>query len=292
MTAAPYVLVLISAFTHAYWNFLLQRARGTQVFIGLSKLAEVALFLVPFVWFAARDGSTLVRYWPYCVVGAVLVVLNYIFLGKAYAAGALSLVYPTARGASLFFLPILGWLWTRESVDAIGILSIGLIVAGLAVIHLEAFRWNHVTRLASRFRDRAIVYALLAAFTTACYTLWDKRSVSVLAPFLYFYAYTAITGLAYGLFILVRYPAAQVRTEWAANKSPILQVGFFNAFTYLLVLYSLQSGKASYVIALRQLSIGFGVLIGWKILKEEFPVPKRAGLVLLLAGCLLISLAR
>ncbi len=44
MRLIPYTLVLISAFTHAYWNFILKRAKGTQVFIGLSKVAEIVLF--------------------------------------------------------------------------------------------------------------------------------------------------------------------------------------------------------------------------------------------------------
>lgn len=48
MDLTPYALVVVSAFTHAYWNFLLKKTEGTQVFIGLSKISEVFLFAVPF----------------------------------------------------------------------------------------------------------------------------------------------------------------------------------------------------------------------------------------------------
>ena len=45
MQATPYFLVLVAAVLHAYWNYLLERAGGGQLFVGLSKVAEVALFL-------------------------------------------------------------------------------------------------------------------------------------------------------------------------------------------------------------------------------------------------------
>ena len=37
-------IVVISTFTHAYWNFLLKRAGGSSTFIALSKIAEVVCF--------------------------------------------------------------------------------------------------------------------------------------------------------------------------------------------------------------------------------------------------------
>ena len=60
----------------------------------------------------------------------------------------------------------------------------------------------------------------------------------------------------------------------------------------LLILFSLRTGKSSYVIALRQLSIVFGVLLGWRVLQEALPRPKVVGVALLVAGCLLVSMAR
>ena len=44
MTVTAVLLVVLSAATHAYWNFLLKRSGGTQLFVGLSKVGEVVMF--------------------------------------------------------------------------------------------------------------------------------------------------------------------------------------------------------------------------------------------------------
>jgi uncharacterized membrane protein len=292
MRLMPYILVLISAFTHAYWNFILKRAEGTQVFIGLTKLAEIILFIIPFIYLISQDEIALLHYWPFYVVGAVLVVFAYIFLGRAYKTGDLSAVYPISRAGALLFLPGLGYLFIGERIDATGLVAILLIILGLFSIQLPSFRWREIKLVVSGFKSPATVHAMLAAFTVACYTLWDKHSISYLPPFIYFYAYTAIAGITYAAFILVTSRAEIVKAEWKRHKYSILQVGFLNTFSYMLVLLALKSVKASYVIALRQLSIAFGVFLGWKLLRELFPFPKKVGVAFLLAGCFLISLAR
>jgi drug/metabolite transporter (DMT)-like permease len=292
MRTVPYILVLVSAFTHAYWNFILKRVHATQVFIGLTKVAEVLLFSVPFIYFISRDEIPLLLYWPLYVVGALLVICAYIFLGRAYKTGDLSAVYPISRAGALLFLPGLAYLFIGERIDAIGLAAILLIILGLFSIQLPSFKPREVRLVLAGFKSPATVQAMLAAFTVACYTLWDKHSISYLPPFIYFYAYTAIAGITYAAFILITSRAEIVKREWANHKYSILQVGFLNTFSYMLVLLALKSVKASYVIALRQLSIAFGVFLGWKLLREFFPFPKKVGVALLLAGCFLISLAR
>lgn len=292
MRLIPYILVLVSAFTHAYWNFVFKRAQGTQVFIGLSKLAEIVLFILPFIYLTSREEIAILHYWPFYVVGALIVISNYIFLGQAYKTGDLSAVYPIARAGALLFLPGLAYLFIGERIDAVGLVAILLIILGLFAIQLPSFSRREIRLLIYRLKTSATVQALLAAFTVACYTLWDKHSISYLPPFIYFYAYTAIAGLTYAAFIFLKYPVKTVKAEWSNHKYSILQVGFLNTFTYMLVLLALKTGKTSYVVALRQLSIAFGVFLGWKLLRELFPFPKKVGVAFLLAGCFLISLAR
>ncbi len=287
-----YILVLVSAFTHAYWNFILKKSGGTQAFIGLSKIAEIVLFIIPFIYFVAKDEIAILNYWLFYVIGALLVVLNYLFLGQAYKRGDLSLVYPISRAGALLFLPVLAFFLIAEKVDLVGIIAILLIFVGLFAVQLPAFSLKEIAFVFTKFKSSATMLALLAALTTAGYTLWDKHSISFLPPFVYFYAYTVIVGITYAVFISVKYPSENIKNEWTNHKFSIIQVGFFNTFTYLLVLYSLQTGKTSYVIALRQLSIAFGAFLGWRFLQEELSFPKKIGIGILLLGCLLISLAR
>jgi drug/metabolite transporter (DMT)-like permease len=293
MALLPYTLVLFSALTHAYWNFLLKRSGGSQAFVGLSKLAEVVLFAPVFAVAALPDllaGRT-----PSLAllasVGALLVLGNYAALALAYRHGDLSFVYPVSRGGILLFLPVLAYITLGERLDTYGVAALTLVVAGIFVLQLPVLSLKAAVAFGPRLRSSATIFALLAALTAACYTIWDKQAVREIAPFTYFYAYTAITGIVYAAFIWRRYGRVVVRTEWATHKGAILQVAFFNTFTYLLVLFALQSGTSSYVIALRQLSIAFGVFLGWWVLHEELTGPKRVGVALVLVGCVLVAFA-
>ena len=109
--ATPYLLVLVAAVLHAYWNYLLKRAGGGQLFVGLSKVAEVALFAPVFAVVGLREATSHgTQLWPLAVVGAALTLANYVLLAKAYEHADLSFVYPVSRGAVLIFVPVLGFL--------------------------------------------------------------------------------------------------------------------------------------------------------------------------------------
>jgi uncharacterized membrane protein len=290
LTAA--LLVVLSATTHAYWNFLLKRSGGTQLFVGLSKVGEVVMFGPFFLALVAPKIAQLDGLFSLSVVGAAFVLVNYVCLAWAYKHGDLSFVYPLARGSILLFLPFLAFATVGERVSTVGALALALIVCGIVALQLPSLQWRALATLGTRLRSPATTFALLAAFAAACYTLWDKHAVQRVPAFAYIYLYTTITAAAYGTFIWRRYPRAEVAEQWRVHRWPILQVGFFNITSYLLVLLALRTGTSSYVIALRQLSIAFGVLLGWRLLREQISVPKRVGVALIVVGCLVVGVAR
>ena len=292
MTATAILLVVFSAATHAYWNFLLKRSGGTQVVVGLSKVGEVVMFAPVFLVLYAptirqHEGLTVL-----VLVGAIFVLANYVFLALAYSRGDLSFVYPVARGSILLFLPILAYVTVGERISFAGAMAMGLIVSGIVALQLRALEWRALASLGTQLRSPATMFALLAALTAACYTIWDKRAVQRVPAFAYMYLYTALTAVAYAAFIWTRYPRERIVTEWRANRWSIVQVGFFNMTSYLLVLFALRAGTSSYVIALRQLSIAGGVALGAIFLREEISWPKRVGVLLIVAGCVIVGMAK
>jgi len=292
MTTTAILLVILSAGTHAYWNFLLKRAGGTQLFVGLSKVGEVVMFAPLFLVFVAPQVTKLDGLLVLAVVGAAFVLVNYVCLALAYKHGDLSFVYPLARGSILLFLPFLAYATVGERVSPGGAAALSLIVVGIIALQLPELEWRAFATLGARLRSPATTFALLAAFAAACYTLWDKRAVQRVPAFAYIYLYTAITAIAYGTFIWRRYPRLAVAEEWKRNRGPILQVGFLNITSYLLVLVALKTGTSSYVIALRQLSIAVGVALGAWLLGEHVSAPKRVGVALIVVGCVVVGMAR
>ena len=292
MTAAALALVLLSAAGHACWNFLLKRSRGGTAFIGLSKVVEVSLMAPVFAWLYRADVPAVLALWWLPVVGAVLVLANYVCLARAYRHGDLSIVYPVSRGAALALVPLLAFAVSGERTDAAGAAALLLVIAGIGMVQLPAF-----SRAAVRSWGRSLIsdgtrFALLAALAAACYTLWDQRAVRTLAPFTYFFSYTVLLTLAYCGYLLRRTPLAELAAEWRRHRNPIIGVGALNALSYLLMLAALRDGKASYALGARQTSIAFGVLLGWQLLGEPLTRPRQAGALLIVGGCVLFALAR
>ena len=88
---STYLLVVLSAVTHAYWNFLLKRNGATQAVVGLSKIVEAAAFGLVLLSGVPAQPAQLLNAWKLPLFGASLVLLNYLFLSAAYRAGDLSL---------------------------------------------------------------------------------------------------------------------------------------------------------------------------------------------------------
>jgi drug/metabolite transporter (DMT)-like permease len=291
VTPTAISLILLSAALHAIWNFLLKRSGGGQDVVALSKLSEAVVF-APFFLILFLPSLP-----PWRVVltltsfAALGVLANYVLLAKAYRHGDLSFVYPTSRGAILFFLPIVGYLALGERISPLGVAALAAIVTGIATLNLESLSVAAVRRLRSAFASRASSYAVLAGLVAAVYTIWDKYSIRQLQPFAYMYLYTAMVAAAYGAWLFSRRPRAAIATTWKAGWPSIVAIGVLNTTSYLLVLAALGSGVSSYVLGMRQLSIVFGVALGWKALGEPMGAPRATGVALILAGCLLLSLA-
>ena len=288
---STYTVVVVSAVMHAYWNFLIKRSGGTAVFVGLSKIAEAVVYAPVFAVVVMMSSGGLAapisKAATLVVVGATLTLVNYVALARGYSRGDLSVVYPLSRGAGLLFLPGFGFLAFGEQVNLTGWIALALILAGLVVITRPSqhTRWTTVPA-------PAVVYALLAGLAAAGYTVWDKLAIRTLPMFVYFYAYSVLVAVAYAAFLVAKVPTTEIVAEWRLHRVPIVMVGVLNTAAYLLVLAALRNGTSTYVIAIRQLSIVFGVALGVWQLNEPLTPPKSGGVTLLLAGCILVAFAR
>jgi drug/metabolite transporter (DMT)-like permease len=293
VTAVALLLVLISAATHAYWNFLLKQAGGTRAFIALSKTCEAIVFLPVFaaiVWRLPR--GTLAAVAPLALVATVLVLASYATLGAAYRLGDLSFAYPIARGAALVLLPPLGWLAFGERIGPIGLFAVVLIVVGVIAMQLPELTTTGLRALGGRLVGAPMAVALLMALLIALNTLWDKYSIRTVPLFTYFYAYTAVTAGCYFVWSLHGDGAPALRGAWASHRGSVVAVGVLNTVSYGLALAALRTGGSTYVIGLRQLSIVGGVWLGVRVLGERLDAPRRVGVALLVMGCGLMAMGR
>ena len=284
------IAVILSAALHACWNLLLRRAGGNNIVAAMCIVAEALILLPPALVVFYSSGTPLPGvFLPVVLVAAALALANYAALIAAYAKADLSLVYPVARGGVFLFLPLLGFLVFGERLGAAGWLALAMIVAGITMLPLARLDRASFLDLGRHLRERWMVFALLAAASTAAYTVWDKYAIGFINTFLYFAAYTVLLGIWFGV-VLARAPRDAVRDGWRRHRASIAIAGVFIASSYLLLLVALRDGVSTQVLAVRQLSIPIGVLLGWQFLRESLSPPRVIGSALITGGCVLAAL--
>ena len=277
------VLVIGSALAHATWNFLLKRSGSDTSFVGISKACE-ALFLLP-IAAGAINRDALAGSWYFPLIGGVLVIANYASLAAAYRSSDLSIVYPISRGAMLAFLPLFGFVWLGERIDARGAFAILVVLVGIVLVGASDIR-------RSALHSAGTWWAVIAAVIAAAYTVWDKAAIQVLTPVDYFACYTLIVGACYAAYMFRTFGPETIGDVFRRHRVAIIAVSILNTTSYLLVLMALRQSTSSYVIALRQLSIVGGVVFGVVLLRESVPVSKALGVVAIVIGCVALAWAR
>ncbi|MBM3942448.1 MAG: EamA family transporter [SAR202 cluster bacterium] len=290
MTQSALALVLLSALAHASWNLLLKRSRNQEVFVW-GMLAADSLLLLPLgaaLWWRNPIGGA---GWWLVLATVVLHIFYFVLLGRGYARGDLSLVYPIARGMGPMLAPILAVALLGETISPPAAAGIGLIVAGIFLISW----WGRFRRLFRRplalLRDPGVVYAVLTGLTIAAYALVDKVGVSHVQPLLYMYLLSL--GCAAGLapYVLAAHGRRAIWQELRPNLARVVLAGLLTFTAYGLVLTALSISQVSYVAPAREVGIVVGVLLGMLVLKEPFGAGRLLGSGLIVAGLALIALA-
>jgi len=289
VTELAFILVIISAIAHGCWNFLFKQAGDKDAFLGLSKIVEPILYIVPFfsVLYKFGIGKSALGY---VGMGALLSIANYLLLANAYKRLDLALAYPISRSSTIF-LPFLAYLFFGEVIDATGWVSVIAVSTGVVVIQLNRSSARPSGDIPVVKERWGLFFAILAAFTVALYTLWGRAAITHMHPFLYMYCYTLVTCL-YFVPALNKLKREVIVHEWRVNKWRIVAVAFLNTFSYVLMLFALSMSKVAYVGALRQLSLVFGVTLGWLFLQEQLTRYRITGLILIIMGATLSYFAR
>jgi drug/metabolite transporter (DMT)-like permease len=288
MTATALALVVAAAILHAGWNALAKRGRDPIAFLWLASMVAAPALLPWGVRELAASGLPL-RAVPFAVATIVLHAIYFYTLGRAYATGAYSLVYPIARGLGVALVPIVAWMLLDERLSRLGVAGITLVIAGVVVLHRVGGR-PAVAVSTTAALGSASLWAALTGVTIASYSVVDKVGVTRLHPVPYMLLMEAGCVVVFAPFMLGRLGAA--RAEWAANRWTIIATGVMSAGGYTLVLFAFQLSKAGYVVASRELSIVLSALIGSLLLREGRLLPRLAAAGIVLAGVACVALAR
>lgn len=301
MTIIATILLVISAVTHAGWNFISKKEHPTQAFYLLANSVGV-ICILPILFYHAN----LLSFFPSSVW--IIVILSGFFLASylkalagAYRAGDISIAYPLARSLPLVFV-FLMTLALGESQPLGGWFLVGmiLIVGGCIILPLKTFDDFQF----SNYKNLCCLLAVLAAVGTACYTIADDMALRYLrelpgqpmgiveGTLVYLILEGISCSLWQGLFVVInRRERQSLLTVLKSYKGPAVLTGMGIYLTYGIVLVSMNFvTNVSYVAAFRQLSIPLGAILGMVFLKESRHLPKTLGIAAIFLGLVLASI--
>lgn len=261
-------LALLAAAAHSLWNLLIARTRETQVATAVALLTGVIVFAPVAMWSWQVSTEAI----PYLAISALLELVYFVLLARAYGSSELSVVYPLARGSAPVFVLIVGG--ARSPLQVLGVLLVALgtvLVRGIG----KRGRWLDVSA------------GLLIGACIASYTLIDQRGVQFANPTAYLELVLVVPALLYaGLIILNTSP--RMFREAVRPESVLAGVLMFVA--YGLTLTALQLSPASAVSAVRETSVVIAVALASRFLNETVGYLRLGGSIVVTAGVVAVAL--
>jgi drug/metabolite transporter (DMT)-like permease len=220
---------------------------------------------------------------PYVVATGLIHAAYFGLLAASYRRGELSVVYPMARGTGVAGTALVAGAVTGEGITASGALGIGSVCLGVLALGLPELR--------RPAQGRSCVLAVLVGLTVTAYSVVDKLGVGRVSPVVYLAGLAAVTGVVLAPFVLLHY-GEECREAWREHERASLGVGLGSTGTYLLILAAFRQAHAGYVVAARELAVAVAVALGVAVLREPLTVPKALSAAAILAGVVLVKVAR
>jgi len=292
MSALAILLVLLSALFHALRSLFTKESGEKQVFLWLYSLVALLFSLPPFIYFLFRVGITTPAAYAWCAVSGFIHFLYWLFLTHAYKQGDLSHVYPIMRSSPALVL-LIAVLLLGEQVSVQGAAGILLVAGGVYIINMKRISGAELfVPVRAIVNDRATQFAFLTLISVAGYSIVDKIAVAYIHPILFAFFHLFCGMCYYTPYIALTKSRDMIRSEWQRGKGRIIMAGVIGISGYSMILIAFTIERVSYIVALRQLSVVFAVLMGSFWLREKHTGIRLSGAVIIFAGCFLISMAQ
>jgi len=290
---APFELtiVLLSAALHAGWSIAIKSSRDSVTFNLLQSgiLCATTIALVPLVDLWEIPAPV----WRITAMTGVAHALYLYWLSRALETADISLVYPIARSTPAF-MPLVAVPLLGESVSALGGLGIVTVVIGIWLVSLGG-------RIQLRsLLQPGLAFAYLTLATTIAYGLFDKVAMTHLdaatwtspipRPIFFFLMVTLASSVYYVPLALWRRGTSRIGEIWVTEWRRLFLSASISLASYALILEALRTTPASYVVAVRQSSVLFVLILSVVLLRER-PGPARLlGAGITVAGVALIAI--
>ena len=301
MSLTAILLITLSAFAHAFWNYLSKRNDPSTGFFWIATLASAVVLLPLLVVFS--QGLPFIRALDWALIAAtgMCQALYYVGLAGAYRNGDLSMAYPLARSLPVLLVASVSLLLGRGGqIGALALAGFFLVALGCLALPLPRFRDFHPRH----YLNRCCLFAVLAAIGTTGYTLIDDQvlrnlrtaaamplpNTSITLMFMSLENLSLMIAL--GLYVMLYRPdRSTLQRNWKSSLLAGSVTGLVMSGAYGLVLLAMAYvSNVSYVSAFRQLSLPIGAFLGMVVGQEPRRLPRLVGLAVILAGLVMVAL--
>ena len=276
--------VIVAAFFHATWNFIIKKVEGRELVTWWAIMVG-AIALLPLVWPDLAMATTM---WPYILSSALAEAIYFLTLLRGYARADFSLIYPIGRGVAPALIACWSRLFIGEHQKTLGIAGIIFILFGLIVVGTGQALFK---RHSASVDVKGVMLALFVAAMISIYSIIDAVAVRLVSPLPYFTLVLALTGLFIAPVVFIKHGYRTASEKWRTNFLHIVLVAILNPLAYVLVLKAYAIAPVSYAGTIREVSIVLAAIAGWRWLGENFGVLRVIGAVLIFTGIFVIALA-
>lgn len=303
MPTLAIALVLVAAVLHAGWNVLLKTSGDTLwTAVRLQAIGTAILLpvgIVAWLW-NGQPAVSAEAFWL-AIASGVVEAIYFVCLSAAYSRGALSLVYPLARGSAPLLAVAVGIFVLGERLAPVALVGVGCLLLGILLV---ARPWQ-AFQAAGVAQRGAIGFALATGASIAAYSAIDRLGVRATEPWLYgsilavaattFLAITVVVGRRVGFLAAAPTAVGGGNAPDASNVRDAL-AGVLALAAYLLVLVAYSIAPLATVAPLREsgivLAAAWGSLRLGEAVGRRDATSKIAAAGLVVVGAVLLATAR
>lgn len=279
---------LLTAFLTASQDAWVKRffsSRSAYEMLAFPMAYSLPLFclVLPFIHRPALDRTFAVYFMAAIPVNG----LGFLLHMRAIKVSPLSLCLPYLAFTPVFIF-FTGFMVLGESANAWGVLGVCIIVAGAYVLNIDPHGYSLAAPLLAAGREKGSLLMLAAAFVYSLGAVMGKKAIQHSSVMFF----TASFFVAFNLVCLaVMLALGKTRfrhlTAFPVQGAVAGGLLFGHAICHG---WAISMTKAVYMIAVKRLSIMFGVIYGGLFFQERHLFYRTAGTALMIAGAALLTL--
>jgi uncharacterized membrane protein len=280
--------IVVSAFFHAFYNFMMKKTGGNKGFL-LAMFVIAALIAVCLSALTGGFSDFSLGHLHFIFGASFFYILYQISVSKTYETGNISALYPLTV-LSPIFIPIWAFLFLSESISLLTAIGILVTVVGAVSINLRSASLQEFKKIFHFHKDyRGAQFALGASFVYSFGAIFDKSAIA----FLSLMSYLAVILCFMSIFLVLYWTFFEkepILPALAANWKPGMIGGIALYLSFLFFRVALKEIYVSIAIPIRQVAIVFAIALGILFLKEECRTGNIVCSIVIIIGIILVNM--